>query len=78
MGRIKIKDLPENVEISEEEMKKMTGGGLLVSGIGYSCAPPLNSSRLSFGETSQIGNCRYQTCGCIYQTCGCIYQNSGG
>ena len=31
MGRIKIKDLPKNVEISEEEKKKMQGGGLLSS-----------------------------------------------
>ena len=30
MGRIKIKDLPKDVEISKEEMKKMRGG-ILVS-----------------------------------------------
>jgi len=55
MGRIKIKDLPMDVEISEEEMKKMTGGGLVFGGFGYSCAPTLYSAKFSIGETFRGG-----------------------
>lgn len=29
MGRIEIKDLPKDVKISKEEMKRMRGGGLV-------------------------------------------------
>ena len=33
MGKIEIKDLPKDVKITKEEMKKMMGGGLVSLGL---------------------------------------------
>jgi hypothetical protein len=38
MGRIEIKDLPKDVKISKEEMKRMRGGGLVSVGL---CVSPV-------------------------------------
>ena len=44
MARIKIKDLPKDMIISIEEMKKATGGLGSLGTIGY----PINYSRLAY------------------------------
>ena len=60
MGRIKIKDLPKDVEISKEEMKRMMGGGFVAS--AYGGAPTLYSANFSFGENiAYTCNCRILT-----------------
>ena len=53
MGRITIKDLPKDVEISEEEMKKMRGGFLV------------SSSMLQ----SACQACQIKLCGTVRETC---------
>jgi hypothetical protein len=58
MGRIKIKDLPKDVEISKEEMKKMTGRGFVTSAYGGTPTPTL------YSETFNV--CQFcSACSCI-------------
>ena len=53
--RIKIKDLPKDIEISKEEMKKMMGRGFLTSAYGGIPTPTLYSARFSLGKTFSAG-----------------------
>ena len=59
MGRIKIKDLPKDVEISKEEMKKMTGGVLIsVPNIQNLCVTCWSLAHGTFrGTCQQCSSC---------------------
>jgi len=50
MARLKIEDLPKNLKISEEELKKVTGGTVR---IGY--AQSLTQRGYDIGPTGRIG-----------------------
>ena len=53
--RIKIKDLPKDIEISKEEMKKTMGSGFLSSAYRGIPTPALYPARFSLGETFSAG-----------------------
>lgn len=59
MARIRIKDIPRGVEVSREEMRKITGG-LTVLGL-YPTAATGGFSQISWGSGSQ----QYAGCGCM-------------
>lgn len=60
MGKIEIKDLPKDVKITKEEMKKMRGGGL----VSIPSFGTFNSQCSSCGQ-----NCAYFQC----QACQSCY-----